>query len=49
VRTPRRPGGFAGWRWELLGHLQGRVLEIETLKLGYYGLCKRMIAKSRMV
>ncbi len=28
VRPVRRPGGFAGWRWELLGSVQGRALEI---------------------
>lgn len=28
VRALRRPGGFAGWRWELLGQVHGRVLEI---------------------
>lgn len=28
MRTPKRPWGFAGWRWEVLTGLRGRVLEI---------------------
>ena len=28
ARSARRPPAFAGWRWELLGHVRGRVLEI---------------------
>ena len=28
MRKTKRPGGFAGWRWELLGQVQGRTLEI---------------------
>ena len=27
-RRFRRPGGFAGWRWDLLGRVRGRTLEI---------------------
>jgi ubiquinone/menaquinone biosynthesis C-methylase UbiE len=27
-RAPRRPWGFAGWRWDLLGEVSGRALEI---------------------
>jgi SAM-dependent methyltransferase len=27
-RPARRPRGFAGWRWDLLGRVHGRVLEI---------------------
>ena len=28
MRALRRPLSFAGWRWELLGYVQGRTLEI---------------------
>ena len=28
TRAPSRPWGFAGWRWELLGAVTGRTLEI---------------------
>jgi ubiquinone/menaquinone biosynthesis C-methylase UbiE len=28
ARRLRRPGGFAGWRWDLLGLVRGRTLEI---------------------
>lgn len=28
ARSAGRPPAFAGWRWELLGHVQGRALEI---------------------
>jgi SAM-dependent methyltransferase len=28
MRRPTRPFGFAGWRWELLGEVRGRTLEI---------------------
>ena len=28
LRRATRPGGFAGWRWEILGRVQGQVLEI---------------------
>jgi SAM-dependent methyltransferase len=28
ARRARRPWGFGGWRWELLGQVQGRTLEI---------------------
>lgn len=28
ARRLTRPGGFAGWRWDLLGRVRGRTLEI---------------------
>jgi SAM-dependent methyltransferase len=28
LRKARRPGSFADWRWELLGQVRGRTLEI---------------------
>jgi len=27
-RAVRRPSGFAGWRWDLLGNVTGRTLEV---------------------
>ena len=28
MRKTKRPGALAGWRWELLGQVHGRILEI---------------------
>jgi ubiquinone/menaquinone biosynthesis C-methylase UbiE len=50
MRSPRRPRGFAAWRWELLRTVSGRVLEIGCGRghnFGHYPAGARVTAFDR--